>query len=453
MARSEATPKVRVTKENLVALPALAPYFALGILSFVAVPLLSFYAADALAAGLYRHLTVLAVLHAAVLGWGSSVALGALQQMAAVVGATRLYSTPLAALAFFPFAAGVIGLVSGFFFFSPAAFAIAAFGVPVGIALVVTNLVCTMGTAQPTVRWMLIEPFVKGSLFYVFIAFVAGGTLAFNLPRGILGALWNGVFPLHIGTAVVGWFVMLVIGVSYHLLTFFGLVDKRHTFRFVKQVRRLLHAGICLSIVAAAGPALLRSRASVPSAAADTFSRGLMIIAVLALVTAFGLFLWDTRRLFARSKRQKVNVALTYVRIAHVYLGLGAFLLALALAANVFSLQSAYLFAFGSLTYVVLGVIAIGGWLSNTILGYLHRILAFFVWHNKYWGRGREPGVPAFRDMVNEQLAWLGLVVYNGGVFAVILSLCAGLSIRWALLMWTVGALCIAGNLVRTLLR
>src|SRR5690606_27624644 len=72
---------VRVTRENLVALPALAPYFILGLLSFAAVPWVLLAAAGRLDAGAYRHPLVLAAVHLYALGWGSAVALGALQQM------------------------------------------------------------------------------------------------------------------------------------------------------------------------------------------------------------------------------------------------------------------------------------------------------------------------------------------------------------------------------------
>lgn len=473
MGRGDATPKVRVTRENLVALPALAPYFAFGLLAFVAVPFLVMHGAEALEAGFYRNPRVLAVLHVAALGWGASVALGALQQMTAVVGATRLYSTRLAAAAFIPFGIGVVALVSGFYSFAPAALSAAAVGVPVGVALTVWNVSATMRSAQPTRRWVLIAPYVKAAAVYVVIAFIAGAALALNLTRGTLGILWNGVFPLHIGTAAGGWFLMLVIGISYHLLTFFGLTNKAHSFRFTRTVRTLLHSSIGLGIAAAAAPALLRSRSGGVTALGvitpEAIAIGARAAAMLFLVTALGLFLWDSRGLYARPQRQRTNVVGTYVRLAHAYLAVVAVALFVATVADLFrwwgpaspfsggsgsvGSPAAGLGTFGPFLYIVLGILIGAGWLSNTILGYLHRILAFFVWHNKYWGRGRDPGVPAFRDMVNAPLAWAGLIVYNAGVTGTVASLFIGVSSMWALIIWAVGGLLAATNLVWTLLR
>src|SRR5690606_26236937 len=102
---------------------------------------------------------------------------------------------------------------------------------------------------------------------------------------------------------------------------------------------------------------------------------------------------------------------------------------------------------------VFLGFLAAAGWLTNTIFGYLHRIWPFIVWHNKYWGRGREPGVPAFRIMVNGRIAWIGLVIYNAGVIGVLLSLVTAVPTKGALALLMAGGIIISGNLLRVLTR
>lgn len=42
MARTDALPRVRVSEENLVALPALAPYFGFGLVALAVTPVLLF---------------------------------------------------------------------------------------------------------------------------------------------------------------------------------------------------------------------------------------------------------------------------------------------------------------------------------------------------------------------------------------------------------------------------
>lgn len=59
---------LRVTRDNLVALPVFAPYFILGLLSFLAAPALLLVAAPALESGLHRHPHMLAAVHLYALG-------------------------------------------------------------------------------------------------------------------------------------------------------------------------------------------------------------------------------------------------------------------------------------------------------------------------------------------------------------------------------------------------
>src|SRR5690625_1457287 len=125
-------PRVRVSEENLVALPALAPYFAFGLIALAVTPVLLFAGTDALMAGFYRHPRVLAAVHGAAVGWGTSIAFGALQQMTAVVGATTLHSTRLAAASFLPFGVGAVGLIIGFYTLHPIAFGFPAARIPIG---------------------------------------------------------------------------------------------------------------------------------------------------------------------------------------------------------------------------------------------------------------------------------------------------------------------------------
>lgn len=441
-ADTEPTVNLRVTRENLVALPALAPYFAFGLVGFVAGPLFLTAAADALDAGVYRHPHILAAVHLYALGWGTSVALGALQQMTAVVFATVLHSPRLALVAFVSFAAGTVGLLVGFLTFSREAFIVAAVGLPIGIMAVVINVVFTLLTGRPTVRGILIEPYVRSAVSYLVLTVTAGAALAINLGTGLLGPFWNAVFPLHVGVAAAGWFLMLVIGISYHLLTFFGLVNKRFSFRWPTTVRYLVHGGIGFAVV---GSVMHGSAWSVPA----------VVLSAIGLVLAaagIGFFLWDSRMLFVEKTLRRMHVVVGYVRLAHVYLGLVAVGLGVAAVAFVAG-GWAGTTAVGGKVYTAIGVIAAAGWLPNTILGYLHRILPFFVWHNKYWGRGKEPGVPAFRDMVNVPLAWSGLIVYNIGVMTTIAAVAADWSLAWPLGAMGAGAVLASGNLVWTLFR
>lgn len=433
---------LRVTRENLVPLPAIAPYFALGLLSFLAAPWLLVTGAVSLDGGFHRDPAILAAVHLYALGWGTAVALGALQQMTAVVFDTILRSPRLAKAAFVAFILGLTGLITGFATlhqprFSRTALTVAALGLPSGAVLALANVLLTLGSGRSTARGSLIRPFVLAAAEYLVLAFLAGAALAVNLATGWLGLAWRSALALHVAAAAGGWFLMLVIGISYHLLTFFGLVTKKQQFRWTAAVRRLLHGGVGLVIFAA----VLRAEGT------DSMARAALAAAAWAVATACVLFVWEGWGIYAPRERERMHPGVGYVRAAHVYLLAGALALAALGWAGVHGL------VLPARLITALGFLAAAGWLSNTILGYLHRILPFIVWHNRYWGRARDPGVPAFRHMVHPSLAWAACAVYNAGVVGGVAALLSAWPARPFLVLLGAGAALAALNLLRTLVK
>lgn len=416
---------IRVTRENLVSLSALVPYFAFGLVSFPAMALLVLFALEPFQAGAYRHHIILAVLHTAFLGWGSAVALGSLQQLAPVVFGTELHSTNLARWVSIPYVIGVSSLVIGLIGLYPMLLVVGSVLVPASVILTMVNvwLSQSRSSVQAAQR---IRPFVRSAMFYFVLTVLAGAALAINLRTNWLGGYWLQVFPGHVTLGLIGWFGMLVLGISYHLLPFFGLTDKKERPRLTNVVLLALHAGLICAWLAGAFTPL-------------AWLFGPISRVILALGAA--AFLVDTRSLFRRRPRQKIHPLLTHVRLAHLYLAV----VAIALLTT--------LFASAPKQVVWIGVAGVGGWLSNAILGYLYRILPFYVWHNKYWGRTAEPGVPAFRDMIAEGPAWLGFVLYNAGVLGLLIGLWLEIPLRGYALLAFSGALVSALNGIRTMLR
>lgn len=415
---------IRVTRQNLVPLPNLGTFFVTGLLFLVAVPVLLWMGRDALASGMYRHPTLLAAAHVTILGWATAIALAALQQMVPVVFSSELAHPELARWAGWVYGPGVAALVSGLATLRPEFLVPGAVLVPAAIFTVLFNVWQTQ-TASEGKAARRIRPFVMSALSYLAFTVLAGVALAFNLATGWLGPRWALVFPAHVTLGLAGWFGMLVLGISYHLLPFFGLTPKKADPRWDRLVLVLLHAGIIATWLSTLTPGLSFLGKTAPA----------------ALVAALGLFLWETRALFASRPREKMHPMVTYVRLSHLYLALLAGTL----------LHATGGFAAAQVAWA--GVLGLGGWLTNAVLGYLHRILPFYVWHNKYWDRAAEPGVPTFRDMVAEGPAWVGLALYNAGVIGLLIALPAGLALHGYLGLLFLGAAVAAANLLRTYLR
>ncbi|MFO7312141.1 MAG: hypothetical protein C0P61_008770, partial [Bacillota bacterium] len=68
-------------------------------------------------------------------------------------------------------------------------------------------------------------------------------------------------------------------------------------------------------------------------------------------------------------------------------------------------------------------------------------------------GRAREPGVPAFRHMVHQPMAWAACAVYNAGVAGAAVALVSAWPTGPFLALLGAGAALAALNLFRTLLK
>jgi len=443
--------RLQVTRDNLVPLPVLAPYFMWGLTAFAAAPLLLWHAAPALQAGAYRHPSLLAAVHLYTLGWGTSIALGALQQLSPVLAASRLHSYRFARWGFAAHATGLLALLAGFFTFHRSAFVLAAALLPVGVAVPLLNAMLTQRQAPMTRQGLFVRPFVAAAAAYLLLTAAAGAALATHLGSGWLGAGWLHAFGPHVTFGLGGWFLMLVLGVSYHMLRFFGLTDKKRPPQALTVVRRLVHAGIWLSIAGA----------TMPASGTGPVARLSLALALVLAAVAMAMFLWEHRDLYHPKAPERMHPIIGYIRAAHLYLAAVAVLLAAVAVRMVAApgggtgraLEAAPSAAVSPATVVFLGVLVLTGWLSNTILGYLHRIVPFIVWHNKYWDRSREPGVPAFRVMVNTRVAWTGFALYNAGVLAVLAALVTRVPLTLALALLTAGGIIAAGNVLRVFWR
>lgn len=281
------------------------------------------------------------------------------------------------------------------------------------------NVWLTQRQGEATRQGERVSPFIRAALGYLGLSVMAGAMLAINFATGWLGHSWLMIFSLHMAWAIIGWFTTLVIGVSYHMLPFFGLIEKKVKPRFRSVVRFLLHGAVVTLVAAIITARLGGSMAPI-----------LHIAALACIVFACCGFLWDSRGLFAPRTEKRMHPTIAYVRAAHICL-----LLVVSLLPPIWLGRWT-----GGTGYTVLALLAAGGWLSNTILGYLHRIVPFVVWHNKYWGRAQEPGVPAFRDMVPARFSWLGFWLYNTSLVFAILGVMGWVPVELGMIAFVAGS-------------
>ncbi len=308
------------------------------------------------ASGDWRQYPVLATNHLLTLGWGTLVAAGALHQMFPAVLGVSAKPGRAAAVHLAVTAAGVVVLVAGFWASSPAW--VAAGGLLVaGSALAMVGLLLRLALRRR--RWPATASGVLLSAAHLVFAVLWGALMAVNWNRPFWPALYTYAgIGVHAALGLVGWFVQLVVSVSYYLLPrFTGVrsVPDRH----LVVLLALLNAAVLLFGAAAAlhhpGPARL--------AAALLSSAGL-------------LYVRDLYRFLAGARQNTPDLTNW-----HWWAIAGQTLLAAAVAAwwalGMLALD-------GRRVAAALAVLLLCGWVTLAIMGQLYKVTPFLMWYYRY---------------------------------------------------------------------
>lgn len=399
----------------------------LGLLAFGVIPAALWLARDSLATGIFVHPAVVLLAHLYALGVGVSVALGAWPQLLVVAfqaGEAPPKKRSAAALPLY--AAGLALLAGGM---AAGAFSVVAAGGGLVLAAILLNLLGTVGGARRAERNSVMTAFVAPAMLSLLLAAAAGIALAISRVTHWLGPEWLRAFGSHLYLGPVGWFGLLIPGVSYELAAFFGLTRTGNNpgkGRFHGYVAALLIAGFAGGWLAVL---LGRFRS--------------LFLAPLAI--GYILFVLDLRGIYGRRPPERRTPTLAGVRAAHAWLaGLAVWLLAISLSGGA-TLRAWSLF----------GWFAAAGWLANSVVAYLHRILPFLLWHHRYWGKAKEEVRTSFPRMVDKERARLGFWLYNAGVLAVGAGLWihSGALLIPAILLFAAGSWLLAANLALAYVR
>jgi hypothetical protein len=221
-----------------------------------------------------------------------------------------------------------------------------------------------------------------------------GLTAAFDFQFGFLGAAFDQFLLAHITLGILGWLSSALIGVSYTLARMFALAHG-HTDRLERLIFFLLNAiivGLALGFIFSWLPLILLGGA--------------------VLIATAWLFAYDFGRMFCSRRRKVLDVTQYHSMVTVGYFSL---IIPLGIVAAVFGWRQPAVLA------------ALVGWLGQSIIGYLYKIVPFLIWHARYGPLVGREHVPLMRELVHERWAWASFLLINIGLVGAILS---------ALLMW-----------------
>ncbi len=392
-------------------------------LQFIITGLLALFAAvgcllarpDLLATYHYNQ-HVIAVTHLVVLGWICSVIMGAVYQLVPVALETKLHSERLANWQFAFHVVGFAGMVWAFSIWDLKQ--VGHFGsvLAIGVGLFVYNIGRTLLRVP---KWNVSATAVAAALGWISLSiltglFISAGKCTYDSatvlpPTTPVGALVHGLRSIasfvgrfdaisamhahaHLGS--VGFFLMLIVGVSYKLVSMFTLSEVQNPRRAIWSIA-LLNIGLAGVFI------------TILVGSPWKFAFALVIIA--ALVT-YG---WELAAILRARNRRKLDWSIKY------FLTAIALLVVFSAAALILSWPGLPLTTLTGQLENVYGFLGLLGVVTFAILGMLNKIIPFLVWFRSY---GREIGrkqVPAMTDLYSTRLQAAGYWSFLAGFIVV----------------------------------
>ena len=367
----------------------------------------------ALLAEYHYNQYVIATTHLFVLGWICSVVMGAMYQLVPVALETKLYSEKLARWQFAFHVVGFIGMVWMFRVWNMKQ--VGHFGCvfATGVALFVYNIARTLRRVP---KWNVTATAVTAALGWFSLTVTAGlfiaiGKCSYETKEGLataegvrslVGGLrevagfmshFDAISAMHAHAHLggVGFFTMLIVGVSYKLIPMFMLSEIQSPRRAVWSVA-LLNVGLAGSFVTI----LLRSPWKLAFA-----------LVVMAALVVYGV---ELAAILRARKRRVMDWGIKYFLTAvGLYAPVSALAMVLAwptLPLNPFTGQLENLYGF-------LGLIGV---VSFAIMGMLYKIVPFLVWFGRYSRQIGRAQVPALADLYSAKLQAVGYWSYLAGL-------------------------------------
>jgi len=364
------------------------PFYAYAAVSLLVSTVLLFFSAEAFTQH-YFHPHTLAITHMMALGWGTMIILGASHQLVPVLIENKLYSVKLGYASFFLAALGIPLLVYGFYVFDmgwPAKWG--GRFVLLSVLCYIVNLSASMaGSKTKNVHAV----FILTASLWLFLTAFLGLALVYNFTFPFLPKETLQYLPLHAHAGIIGWFLLLVIGVGSRLIPMF-LISKYSNPVMLWTIYFLVNAGLIT---------FLLSFLYFPA-------RGYYNFSIAAVVLALLLFVYYCFSAVKERIRRQVDEQLKISLLSVLMMLLPLIFLAIItgwLVADQLSPQMVLIYGFAIFF----------GWITAIIFGMTFKTLPFIVWNKVYHDKAGLGKTPNPKNLFSEKLFIMMVVIYLSG--------------------------------------
>jgi cbb3-type cytochrome oxidase subunit 1 len=352
------------------------PYYAYGAVAFIIASVMMFFAAGDVASSFLTP-KVISIAHIMILGWITMIIFGALYQLIPVVMEVKLFSEKLAMASFISLGVGMPLMAYSFWFNYIGATLPMILGGSLVIISVIMFVINAAGSAAKTENKTIENRFIVTSVVWLLLTVLLG--LAIILYPQILN---HGSFLIHVHIGIIGWFMLLVVGVASTLMPMFFISHQLNK-KYLDYAYWLINAGLVMLVITM------------------FYGLGNMVRAASGAAVLAGFIFFFKYNYDAYKKRLRRN------------LDIGMKLSVLAFVLFLITLLAGFLSSFGdligtqfetriNLTY---GIALIFGFLTALILGQMYKTLPFIVWLKLYQDKVGKFKTPLPADMHSEEAA------------------------------------------------
>jgi hypothetical protein len=353
------------------------PFYIYAALSFLVAAMLLFTSSGVFAQHYFQPHT-LAITHIMTLGWGTMIILGASHQLLPVLIEGKLFSNVLAYLSFAFAAAGIPMLVYAFYTFKIQGQA--QFGAILINAAIAAYLINVAASIAKRKIGNVHAIFIFTAAMWLLITTSIGALLVYNFSYNVLSHDSLRYLSLHAHIGIVGWFLLLVMGVGSRLIPMF-LISKYDNKKLLWWIYAFINSGLIIFILL-----FLYS--------GEILFYLLPVVFIASALYLFGSYCYKCYR--ERIRRQvdeqmKISLISVLLMIVPVIFLVILILLLLLSSANIH-----LILAYGFTIFF--------GWLTAIILGMTFKTLPFIVWHKIYHAKAGSGKTPNPKDLFNNRL-------------------------------------------------
>jgi hypothetical protein len=383
------------------------PFYLYAALAFLVSTVLLLLSATEIANHYFQPHT-LAIIHIMALGWGTMIILGSGHQLAPVLIEGKLFSDKLAYTSFVLSAVGIPLLAYGFYVFDmgwPAKWGGRL--VILSILAYVVNLTISMVKCK---RKNIHAIYLLTAVIWLLATALVGLMLVYNFKISILPANSVDYLPLHAHIGIIGWFLLLIVGVASRLIPMF-LISKYHNVKTLWWIYGLINSGLLTFIYIFI----------------NTSIRSLLFLPLILVSVAIILFINYCYRSYIQRIRTKVDeqMKLTLFSVA-ILLSPVAF-------ATVIILLSAISSEVNLRLVITYGFVIFFGWLTAIIMGITFKTLPFIIWNKVYHDLAGKTTTPNPKDLFSSRVFRYMVLSYLPGF----LIFFAGILLQYIVLLQT----------------